>query len=623
MAAGRGKIARGRLLPMPTRSISSRRLACALVVLLLGANLPMSAQSASWSSRVADSLIAGAREPGNSSVPTLGLDKGTGLELEGLDAAWYNTAHGDYFRFVRRAVDASLNTFEGETGGGPTSRAPDPVLARQILFLYRVTLSPRYYKAAAELEHSFQESCSASESPIDRIGEGPRRPSCMSEAFLAEYAQVFQRLQDFALITRSFDRWDTRIAASSPGPGGTTTSSRGTALAWLAFALIDTLPYYPHDDPGRAELIRQLDRVASEIVAHQDAQTGLFRDWPGTAENRLPSSSACLLVYALEKGVRLQYLPASDAAPAERAWQGILRHMVRIDAAGSIELRMDRASSTSPAEPEGHGDPNGWGALLLAATEIDHASTATEARGETVMLDAWYNSQERRNGAGDSELFHYKWDDCSDSGYSLLGHMFRSFGAATETLAAEPTQDKLSRSQFYIIVSPDIPVKNPNPHYMTDQDAGEIAAWVQKGGVLVLMENDPPNADIAHLNLLAERFGIHFDDVLHHHILGEHVEDGRIPVLPDGLLFQHPHTLYMKDTCAISLRAPARPLLSDRGDVVMAAAKYGRGTVFAAVDPWLYNEYTDGRKNPEIYNQFDNFAGGEEFVRWLLQQRPR
>jgi unsaturated rhamnogalacturonyl hydrolase len=43
--------------------------------------------------------------------------------------------------------------------------------------------------------------------------------------------------------------------------------------------------------------------------------------------------------------------------------------------------------------------------------------------------------------------------------------------------------------------------------------------------------------------------------------------------------------------------------------------------VFAAVDPWLYNEYTDGRNNPQIYSQFDNFAGGKELVQWLLQQR--
>jgi unsaturated rhamnogalacturonyl hydrolase len=146
---------------------------------------------------------------------------------------------------------------------------------------------------------------------------------------------------------------------------------------------------------------------------------------------------------------------------------------------------------------------------------------------------------------------------------------------------------------------------------------------VKQGGVLILMENDDSaNADITQLNLLADRFGPHFDDVLHHHVLGENVQDGRIPVAGDGPFFRQSHTFYMKDTCAISLRGSARALLQDRGDVVMATVHYGHGTVFCAVDPWLYNEYTDGRKNPHVYSQFDNFAGGKELVQWLVQQRP-
>ena len=51
----------------------------------------------------------------------------------------------------------------------------------------------------------------------------------------------------------------------------------------------------------------------------------------------------------------------------------------------------------------------------------------------------------------------------------------------------------------------------------------------------------------------------------------------------------------------------------------MATTKFGKGTVFAFTDPWIYNEYTDGRKLPPDY---DNFAAGQELVRWLLQQLP-
>jgi len=39
-------------------------------------------------------------------------------------------------------------------------------------------------------------------------------------------------------------------------------------------------------------------------------------------------------------------------------------------------------------------------------------------------------------------------------------------------------------------------------------------------------------------------------------------------------------------------------------------------------DPWLYNEYTDGRK-PKMPAVYHNFAGGREFVHWILEQRSK
>lgn len=243
-----------------------------------------------------------------------------------------------------------------------------------------------------------------------------------------------------------------------------------------------------------------------------------------------------------------------------------------------------------------------------------------DARGQTAMLDAWFNSQQRKSPAGQTEYFHYKWNDVGDSGFSLLGEIFQSYGATLDTLYAAPTLENLSRAQFYIIVSPDIPAKNPHPHYVQPQDAEQVAEWVKRGGVLVLMDNDPANADIEHLNLIADRFGIHFDSVLSHHVVGNDFAAGQIAVAGGGPVFHDPHTLYMKDTCTISLKAPARPLLEDKGDIMMATAKYGKGTVVAVVDPWLYNEYTDPRKNPPVQ---DNYAAGKEFVRWLLEQTHR
>ena len=225
--------------------------------------------------------------------------------------------------------------------------------------------------------------------------------------------------------------------------------------------------------------------------------------------------------------------------------------------------------------------------------------------------------QKRANPAGKEVLFHYKWDDVTNSGFSLFGEMFQSYGASLGTLADQPTAAALKQSQVYIIASPDIPAKNPAPHYATAADADQIAMWVREGGTLLMMENDPANADIDHFNLIATRFGITFNSVLQHHVEGTQYEMGKIHAGADGAIFHHAHTLFMKDTCGISVQPPAKAVLKDKEGIVIAQAKYGRGSVVAVVDPWLYNEYTDGHRLPAEY---DNFAAGKEFAGWLLQQ---
>jgi len=49
----------------------------------------------------------------------------------------------------------------------------------------------------------------------------------------------------------------------------------------------------------------------------------------------------------------------------------------------------------------------------------------------------------------------------------------------------------------------------------------------------------------------------------------------------------------------------------------MATASFGKGTVFAIGDPWLYNEYVDGRKLPK---DFQNFQAAEELTTWLISK---
>jgi unsaturated rhamnogalacturonyl hydrolase len=524
-----------------------------------------------------------------------------------------------------------------------------------LLLLYRVTLDPRYYKATLTLRNQLAAQPRNASGGFWHKQIYPNQMWLdglyMAEPFYAQYASVFHQPQDFADITWQFTlieahtrdprigllyhAWDESRQQRWADPA--TGASRvvwARGMGWYMMALVDTLPYYPQNDPGRATLIAILNRTADAIARAQDKRTGLWYqvlDKADAQDNYFESSAACMFVYALQKGARLGYLSQRYETNALRGWHGILDNFVHTADDGSVTLTgtvkavglggtpyRDGSYSYYTHAPLASNDPKGVGAFLLAATELESAPEANALRGDTVLVDAWFNSQQRNNAAGQLEYFHYKWNDLSNDGYSLLGHLFERDGATLDTLFTAPTTSELRRAQIYIIASPDIPTKNPHPHYATSHDGEEIAAWVQRGGTLLLLENDPANADIDHFNNIADRFGIHFNPILSHHVIGADYAAGQIPVTPDGNLFHSPHLLYMKDTCTLSVSAPARALLTDRKVIVIATAKYGKGTVLAVVDPWLYNEYTDGRKD---HPTGDNFAAAKELVRWIVAQR--
>jgi len=370
-------------------------------------------------------------------------------------------------------------------------------------------------------------------------------------------------------------------------------------------------------------------------VKYQDKESGLWYevvDKPGAKDNYFESSAACMFTYALANGIRLGYLPATYSSNASRAYQGILKHFVKVDSDGEVTLTgtvraiglgtdavHDGSYSYYVSQEVISNDPKGVGAFLMASTEMEAAQTAAMGRGKTILLDAWFNSQTRKDATGQMVSYHYKWNDFSNSGYSLFGHLLREYGLKHDTLYEAPTVQNLGKAQIYLIVSPDNPNWNKNPHYMDEDSAAKIADWVKQGGMLVIMENDPSHADIEHLNILGEHFGMHFNEVLRNAVDGDKYEMGRIDVDGNSPVFHAPHALFMKEICTLTLKQPASAIWRDKGDVLLAEARYGKGKVIGFVDPWLYNEYTDGRK---LLPPYDNLGGGKEYVRWLLEELP-
>ena len=615
-----------------------------------------------WSERAANAAIA--RWPDGRFAPAPAPSNWNyelGTLLVSMRSVWLTDVDPRYFDYIKASVDALV----APDGSIPTLKPEEHqldniLLGRQLLFLYGVTQNKRYLTAATFLWNQLAQQPRNAEGGYWHKQRYPNQMWLdglyMAEPFRAEYASISHHPEEFDDITKQFVLMEQH--ARDPKTGllyhgwdaskqerwankqtGDSQEFWARGIGWYMMAIVDTLDYYPEGDPGRAQLMAILRREAVAVRRFQDKKTGLWytmMNRPGEKGNYFESSSACMFVYALAKGVRRGYLPDLEPdgflAAAERGYKGILMHFVQTQG-DDVSLTGTVKASGLGGEPYRDGtyayyigekvvsnDPKGVAAFIMASTEMEYAPESTLARGDTVVVDGWFNSQLRPDAFGQQVNFHYKWNTWDNPGYSSFSHLFHEFGAQTSEHDAEPTLANLKGADVFVIASPDNLDKNPHAHFANSEDAAQLAEWVRTGGVLVIMENDTSFADLDHFNVIGDKFGIHFNSVLRKHVIGTNWEQGRIDIDGKGPVFHHPHIIYVKDVCTITVSKPARSVLEEGDDIFMATAKYGKGTVVAMTDPWLYNEYTGVRKLPALY---DNYAAGKEFVRWILEQVPR
>ena len=234
---------------------------------------------------------------------------------------------------------------------------------------------------------------------------------------------------------------------------------------------------------------------------------------------------------------------------------------------------------------------------------------------QTVVLDYYFNHETHKTNTGEIKRFHYLWNEDGNPGFAIWGNIFKTKGATLSSLDVAPTLKNLKTTSVYIIVDPDSKKENPDPNYITNADASQVAQWVKAGGVLVLMANDSANVELTHFNILANTFGLHFNNDLQNHVIDDaHFDDGAVAI-NNNPVFKTAKKIFMKDVCSITLKGKAWPVLkAANGSVIAAITKYGQGTVFAVGDPWLYNEYVNGR----LPAGFDNDKAAADLAVYLL-----
>ncbi|MGZ3846707.1 MAG: glycoside hydrolase family 88 protein [Flavisolibacter sp.] len=577
--------------------------------------------------------------------------------LRGIEGLWRVTGEKKYFEYIQKSMDF----FVDDNGNIRTYRPEEYTLdnvapGKNLMLLYNVTGKEKYLKAVQALRKQLQQQPRTVEGgfwhkkvyPFQMWLDG----LYMAEPFYADYAKTFHEDTAFNDIARQFilmeknaidkktgllyhgydesrqQKWADKSTGRSP-------NFWARAMGWYGMGLVDVLELFPANHPQRKELVRILNSYATAVSKVQDLKTGLWwdvLDKPGKDKNYLEASASCMFVYTLAKGVRLGYLPQSYLAVAKKGYDGILKTFVKTEN-GLTNLHGTVSVSGLGGNPYRDGsfdyyisekvvvnDPKGVGAFIQAANEMEMASTLSYGKGKTVMLDNFFNNEWRKDATGTNIRYHYVWDDRMNSGFATLGDIFHSYGVRTESLLTAPSDKDLKNANIYLIVDPDTDKETASPNYMNEGYATVIANWVKAGGVLILMTNDKGNADLEHTNLLASKFGVRFNEDNYNLVQGDKFEQGAVMVPANSPVFKTAKKVYLKEVSTLQVGPPAIPVLTKEGKNIVAVAKYGKGAVFTVGDPWIYDEYADGRKLPA---EFENFKAAQDIVKWAISQSAK
>ena len=575
--------------------------------------------------------------------------------LKALEQVWIRTGDGKYYQFILKNMDSYVNE-KGEikTYKGEQFNIDNITGGRILLMLYRETGKEKFKLATDLLRNQLKNQPRTQEGGFWHKKIYPNQMWLdglyMGEPFYAEYSKAFDEPQNFNDIADQFIWMEKHARDTKTGllyhgwdeskeqkwaneATGTSPNFWGRALGWYVMALVDVLDTFPKDHPKRPELLDIFQRLMPAIVKYQDSKEGCWyqiMDKIDGKGNYMEASGTAMFVYGLAKGVRMRYLDKSYLQNAQKGYQGMLKNFISVDSKGTPHYEKsvlvsglggnpyrDGSYEYYLKEPIRRDDLKGVAPFIMASVEIEIAEEQSIGKGKNVGLDEHFNHEFRKNKAGKSERFHYTWEDEKDSGFSLLGNILKDYGATLKTVSETPSANNLKDLDVYIIVDPDTKKETISPNYIEKEAIDNIEKWVKAGGTLVMLANDSANVELPHFNQLAKRFGVEFTDKSVNMVKNNVYEQGKVMIPENHEIFKDVKKIFVKELSVLSVKKPAKATISENGSVIMAITNYGKGKIFALGDPWIYNEYLNGKRIPM---EFENFKAAKNLAVWLLKK---
>ncbi|MDP5169763.1 MAG: glycoside hydrolase family 88 protein [Bacteroidia bacterium] len=226
----------------------------------------------------------------------------------------------------------------------------------------------------------------------------------MGSPFLAEYGEKFGDSAAFddvahqliimekhaldpktGLLRHGYD--ESRLQKWSDNETGQSPHVWGRAMGWYAMALVDVLDHLPQNHPQRQALLNILRRTSNAITTYQSKDSGLWYqviDMAGTAGNYEEATVTCMFAYSLARGVNQGYLEKHHMVTAQKAYQGLIDHLIKLDDQGIMSITKCCAVAGLGGEPYRNGsfdyyvnelirdnDPKATGPFILASLEFE------------------------------------------------------------------------------------------------------------------------------------------------------------------------------------------------------------------------------------------------------------